>query len=114
MVNSIRTTAALLIALSGHSVNATEILRDPFLKLSEMPEPPKIKALTLQQTDKVDTNQLKLKAILWGEQPLANISGMIVAPGDKIYGYLLKSITRTHATLSGDGQPVVLTLEKDD
>lgn len=101
-----------LIILSG-SAFAQQPIRDPFATLSDQPDMPKTAALT-QQPFGSRADSLTLKAILWSDQPLANISGMIVAPGDRVHDYTVVQLSHKTAVLRRADESILLVLEEDN
>lgn len=101
---------ALLLTSAG--CFAQDYIRDPFIKLSEAPNKPVASPLS-RSAEILDTGQLQLRAILWSDQPLANISGMIVAPGDRVHEYTVQQLTRKSATLRKADDSILLVLDED-
>jgi|GEM_PF-6836259 len=108
MVARILTLCGLL--LLSMACNAADYIRDPFIKLSEAPNQPATQPLTVKP---LSQQKLVLKAILWGKKPLANISGMIVAPGDRVLDFTVQQISRKTALLRKANDSITLVLEED-
>ncbi len=102
--------SASVIVFMLSAASADEAVRDPFATLSDAPTPPE--AAPLLQSPSHDF-ELKLKAILWSDRPLANIGGMIVAPGDRVHDYTVKRLSRQSALLHSADKTILLVLEKD-
>lgn len=103
--------AASMLFSFNLQTHAGESIRDPFATLSNAPAAPK----TLALIDTSKTNRAKglaLRAILWGQQPLANISGMIVAEGDRVHDYTVIQLSRKTAVLRQDNDTILLVLEE--
>ncbi len=101
--------AALL--LGAQAAAASDAVRDPFATLSNAPKPPETAPMI--RTPERLYSSFELKAILWGEQPLANISGMIVAPGDRVHDYVVETLSRQSVLLRRADDTIFLVLEKD-
>ena len=103
---------AIALAIMASSASAQEPIRDPFATLSNQPDLPETAALSeAPYNGKADS--LKLKAILWSDRPLANISGMIVAPGDRVHDYTVLQLSRKTAVLRRAEESILLVLEED-
>ena len=65
-------------------------------------------------TSDVPTEELSLKATLLAEgRGLANIDGVVLAPGDEYQGYRLLNVTEEGVVLERDGNRVVLQLYQE-
>jgi len=106
-----RVLLALAVFVSSSAVAQLPV-RDPFATLSEQPNLPAAAALNVNQAA-TQGPSLELKAILWGDNPLANISGMIVAPGDKVYNYTVQQLSRKTAVLRSESSSITLVLDED-
>lgn len=107
-----RISGVIAFALFTGSAFAQDPVRDPFATLSNQPDLPETAALTEAPFDG-RADSLKLKAILWSATPLANISGMIVAPGDRVHDYTVLQLSRKTAVLRRADESILLVLEED-
>ena len=108
----VRISGFFALAFIASGVFAQQPTRDPFATLSNQPDVPEAAALTEAPYDG-RAESLKLKAILWSSKPLANISGMIVAPGDRVHDYTVSQISRKTAVLRRAEESILLVLEED-
>ena len=108
-----RLNGAIALAFIAGSAFAQQPVRDPFATLSNQPDLPETAALT-ETAYNGRANSLKLKAILWSSTPLANISGMIVAPGDRVHDYTVQQLSRKTAVLRRAEESILLVLEEDN
>lgn len=107
-----RLTAAIVLAILTNSLAAQSPIRDPFATLSNQPKLPDTAALT-KKAFNGRADSLVLRAILWSDRPLANISGMIVAPGDRVHDYTVVQLSRKTAVLRRAEESILLVLEED-
>lgn len=103
---------ALFVLTFSSGIFATNTVRDPFTTLSNAPAPPQVQPL-IRAPSKALYQSPQLKGILWGDRPLANINGMIVASGDKVYDYTVDQIGRTTAVLRRADKTILLVLKED-
>lgn len=111
-------TLACLLTMAASAVAlAADPIRDPFATQSEHPNRPTVSPLRSPQSVRESTDtapQLELRAVLWGDKPLANISGMIVAPGDRVHDFVVTELTRGSAVLRYGSQIITLVLAEDN
>ena len=110
-------TLIALALLATHVAGAADTsVRDPFATLANAPQQPEFAALKASagETNTPSQAPFELRAVLWGENPLANISGMIVAAGDRVNSYTVDRIDQRSVFLRRGNDRVSLTLPKDN
>ncbi len=104
--------SALILGLFSGVALSDNHIRDPFATLANAPDKPETQSL-IDIDRPVTTRDLELRAVLWGSHPLANISGMIVAEGDRVHDYTVQQLSRKTAVLRQADKTILLVLEED-
>ena len=108
---------SLTLCLLGSFASAQTALRDPFerVRAEALTEEPTRAATVIRSdhsTTAVAAPTFTLRAVLFGDAPLANLDGMIVARGDRLMDYTVERIDVDSVTLSKDGHHWTISLEE--
>ncbi len=107
-----RARSLMALALLGASVPdvfAQKLLRDPFAH-PKITAPPRVEATP----PSAEEWKPELRAVMFDKaHSLVDIGGKILALGESVAGYRLIRIEERSATLSRDGHPITLKLDKE-